>query len=138
MMAVLNPYLSFDGQAAEAIGFYQSVLGGEVDTTSFAEGGMGDAPEHADKIMHARLETPAGFVLMAADVPPGMTYDVGSNIAISISGTDEGVLRGWFDGLSEGGTPGVPFEQAPWGDVFGMFTDRFGTPWMVNATAVES
>ena len=137
-MATLNPYVSFDGQAAEAIGFYQSVLGGEVGTTTFADGGMGDDPPHADKIMHAQLVTPAGFVLMAADVPPGMTHDVGSNIAISISGTDEAELRGWFDGLSEGGTPGVPFETAPWGDVFGMFTDRFGIPWMVNATGAGS
>jgi PhnB protein len=28
----------------------------------------------------------------------------------------------------------MPFEKAPWGDVFGMVVDRFGTHWMVNAT----
>jgi len=137
-MAILNPYLSFDGQAAEVMRFYQSVLGGDLQTSTFGEFGMGDDPALADKIMHSRLETPAGFVLMAADVPPGTPHDVGNNITISISGSDEAELRGWFDALSEGGTPGVPFEPAPWGDVFGMFTDRYGISWMLNAAASDS
>lgn len=134
-MATLNPYINFDGTAAEAMDFYQSVLGGEVRRSTFGEFGMSDDPAHADKIMHSQLETPAGFVLMAADVPDGMPYEVGSNLSISISGTDEDELRGWFNGLAEGGTPIVPFEKAPWGDTFGMFTDRFGVTWLVNAVA---
>jgi PhnB protein len=137
-MAILNPYLTLDGNAAEALRFYQSVLGGDVQTTSFGEFGMGDDPAEAEKIMHGRLETPAGFVIMAADVPPGMSYVAGTSITISINGTDEAELRGWFDALSEGGIPGVPFEPAPWGDVFGMFTDRYGIPWMINAAATGS
>jgi PhnB protein len=132
-MATLNPYLNFDGVAAEAMEFYHLVLGGELQSNSFGELGMGDDPAQADKIMHAQLETPSGFVLMGADVPPGVTHQVGTNVSISISGDDEEQLRGWFDALSEGGTPGVPFEQAPWGDVFGMFTDRYGIGWLVNA-----
>ncbi|MET0468034.1 MAG: VOC family protein [Aeromicrobium sp.] len=133
-MATLNPYLNFDGTAAEAMAFYQSVLGGDVDSNSFGEFGMSDDPDQAEKIMHSQLQTPTGFVLMAADVPDGMPYDPGNNISISISGTDEDELRGWFDALADGGTVSVPFETAPWGDVFGMLTDRFGINWMVNAT----
>lgn len=136
-MAILNPYLSFDGRAAEAMRFYQSVLGGDLQTSSYGQFGMGD-PAHADKIMHARLETPAGFVLMAADVPSGTSLEIGNHVTISISGSDEAELRGWFDALAEGGTPGVPFERAPWGDVFGMFADRYGVNWMVNASASGS
>lgn len=131
-MATLNPYLNFDGAAAEAMAFYQSVLGGELHSDAYGAAG-GEYGADPDAIMHAQLETPAGFVLMASDVPPGVPHQVGNNISVSISGGDEEQLRGWFDALSEGGTPGVPFEKAPWGDTFGMFTDRFGINWMVNA-----
>jgi PhnB protein len=137
-MATLNPYLNFDGTAAEAMAFYQSVLGGEVDSSSFSEYGMGDQPDQADeadKVMHSVLRTPSGFVLMAADVPQGMPYEVGSNVWVSISGDDEDQLRAWFEALAEGGSVSAPFEPAPWGDVFGMLTDRFGINWMLDAAA---
>jgi PhnB protein len=136
-MATLNPYINFDGQAAEAMAFYQSVLGGEVTSDVYGEAGAQYGAE-PDKIMHAQLQTPAGFTLMASDVPPGTPHQVGNNISVSISGTDEDELRGWFEGLGEGGTPGVPFEKAPWGDTFGTFTDRFGITWMVNAAGSGS
>jgi PhnB protein len=67
---------------------------------------------------------------MAADVPSSM--EVGPNGTISLSGDDEATLRGYWDGLTEGGTVTVPLEKAPWGDTFGMCTDRFGVDWMVN------
>ncbi|HEX5622489.1 MAG TPA: hypothetical protein VFX51_28955 [Solirubrobacteraceae bacterium] len=54
---------------------------------------------------------------------------------MSLSGEDEGVLRGYFDKLADGGQVVMPLEKAPWGDTFGMCVDRFGTNWMVNATA---
>jgi len=132
-MATLNPYLSFDGTAAAAMAFYQSVLGGELTSSSFGEFGMSDDPDQVDQVMHAQLETPDGFTLMAADVPAGMPFTVGTNVAVSLSGDDEQQLRGWFEALAEGGTITVPFEPAPWGDTFGMLVDPFGIGWLVNA-----
>ncbi len=82
--------------------------------------------------MHAMLETPSGFTLMASDLPPGMDQQPGSNISISLSGDDADALRGWWDRLSNGGTVTVPLEKQMWGDVLGACHDRFGIGWMVN------
>jgi PhnB protein len=85
--------------------------------------------------MHGQLETPGGFTLMGADVPKDMPYTPGTNYAISLSGDDEAELRRWWDGLSAGGNVTLPLEKAPWGDSFGMVTDKFGTSWMFNISA---
>ena len=78
-------------------------------------------------------EAAGGLVLMGADTPNSMDYSPGSTISISLSGDDEAELRGYWDKLSgDGGAVTVPLEPAPWGDVFGMCTDRFGTSWLVN------
>ena len=133
-MAVLNPYLSFRGNAREAMEFYKSVFGGELTVSTFGEFQMpGIGPDEADKIMHGQLTTPAGFTLMGSDTPSGMPYDDSSGgITVSISGTDETELRGYWDGLADGGEITMPLEKAPWGDSFGQLTDRYGTPWMFN------
>ncbi|WP_406723735.1 VOC family protein [Streptomyces sp. GD-15H] len=131
MASRLNPYLSFDGDAKQAMEFYQGVFGGELRLNTFGESGQASG-EHAGKIMHAMLETTAGFALMGADTPPGTEYTPGTSFSVSVSGDDESELRGYWDKLSEGGSVAVPLEKQMWGDVFGMCTDRFGVPWMVN------
>ncbi|HZF88563.1 VOC family protein [Streptomyces sp.] len=133
MPSRLNPYLSFDGDARQAMEFYKEVFGGTLTLNTFAEFGRADAPE-ADKIMHGMLETPAGFTLMGADTPPGMEYTPGKAFAVSLSGDDDAELRGYWEKLSAGASVSVPLEKQMWGDVFGMCTDRFGVSWMVDIT----
>ncbi|HEU0180845.1 MAG TPA: VOC family protein, partial [Agromyces mariniharenae] len=70
MPARLNPYLTFDGQAREALEFYRDVLGGTLEMTTYAEGGMSQGADDADRIMHGQLETESGFTLMASDGSP--------------------------------------------------------------------
>ncbi|MFD4638893.1 VOC family protein [Lentzea sp. NPDC058436] len=130
MATRLNPYISFDGQAREAMEFYQSVFGGELKMNTFGEFGMQDTPQ-ADQIMHAQLETDAGYTIMASDTPPGMEYRSGSSITVSLSG-DEEVLRQYFNALAEGGKVGTPLEKQMWGDEYGDVVDKFGVNWMVN------
>ena len=133
MPAVLNPYLGFRDNAREAMTFYQSVFGGELTLSTFGEFQASEDPAEADKIMHAMLTTGQGMVLMGADTPNAMGYTPGSTVSVSLSGDDEAELRGYWDKLSaDGGTVTVPLEPAPWGDIFGMCTDRFGTAWLVN------
>jgi PhnB protein len=131
MASRLNPYLSFDGNAREAIEAYREIFGGELTVSTF--GDMPEAPPGAeDKVMHSQLETPSGFTLMASDTPPGMPYQPGNTITVSLSGDDEAELRGYWDKLSDGGQVMVPLEKQMWGDLFGMCADRFGVSWMVN------
>jgi PhnB protein len=127
----LNPYISFKDDARQALEFYQSVLGGDAHSNTFGEYGDPDAPG-ADLLMHGTLETEAGFTIMLADTPPGMQHNPGDNVSISLSGEDAETLKGYFEGLSDGGVVAVPLEKQMWGDVFGMFTDKFGIHWMVN------
>jgi PhnB protein len=127
----LNPYIAFTGDAKQAMEFYQSVFGGELTMSTFGEFGTPD-PAIADQIMHAMLETGAGYTLMASDTPPGMTRTPGDNITISLSGDDSDALRGYWNQLSSGGQVSVPLEKQMWGDEFGQCTDRFGVNWMVN------
>ena len=138
MTVQLNPYLAFQGDAREAMEFYRSVFGGELTMTSFGEGEMTDDPDQKDKIMHAQLDAGPNLMLMGSDTPPGMPFDPGSRISISLSGDDEGTLRGYWDALSGSGTVTMPLERAPWGDSFGMCADRFGITWMVNIAGVPA
>lgn len=131
MRAQLNPYLNFKDQTREAMEFYRSVFGGELTISTFAE--FGGDPSDGDKVMHSMLEAPNGIAFMAADTPGYLEYRPGQNaFSMSLTGDDEATLRGYFEQLSEGGTIGQPLTAAPWGAIFGSFTDRFGTPWLVN------
>jgi PhnB protein len=132
-MTLLNPYISFRGTAREAMEFYQSVFGGELDLSTFSDFQMPDVGEdEANLIMHGQLEAPGGMTLMGADTPRSMDLAEGSNITISLSGDDDTELRSYWDKLAEGGTVTMPLEVAPWGDAFGQLTDKFGVSWMVN------
>jgi PhnB protein len=131
MASRLNPYISFDGNARQAMEFYQGVFGGTLALNTFGEYGAQDSPE-ADKIMHGQLETDSGFTLMASDTPPGMEHKPGDNISVSLSGDDADELRGYWDKLSDGGSVTLPLEKQMWGDEFGMCVDQFGVGWMVN------
>ncbi|GLY52990.1 VOC family protein [Lentzea sp. NBRC 102530] len=130
MATRLNPYISFDGQARQAMEFYHSIFGGELKMNTFGEFGMQDTPQ-ADQIMHAQLETELGYTIMASDTPPGMDYQPGARITISLSG-DEEVLRTYFTKLAEGGKVGTPLEKQMWGDEYGDLVDQYGVNWMVN------
>lgn len=137
MSSRLNPYVSFRDNAREALDFYASVLGGELHVSNFGEF-PGAGAELAEKIMHGQLETPAGFTLMAADTPPGVEHQPGTNVTLSLSGDDADELRGYWAGLSEGATIQTPLEVQMWGDEFGQLTDRFGISWLVNISGASA
>ena len=133
----LNPYINFKDNARAAMDFYKSVLGGELRMNTFAEFGASSGPADADLIMHAQLETPAGFTLMASDTPAHMEFKGGGNISVSLSGTDESALSGYWNKLKDGATVTQALEKAPWGDSFGMLTDKYGVAWLVNIAGAK-
>lgn len=125
----LNPYLTFPGNAAEAMAFYQDVLGGDLQVMTFKESGM-----DVDGVMHASLLTGAGFAIFASDQVPGMGPDriEGNNIQISLSGDEADALRSYWDKLTAEGTVVMPLEKQMWGDIYGLCTDKYGIAWHVN------
>ena len=129
----LTPYLTFNGKAAEAMRFYQSVLGGELTIQTFGEAKMARTPAENDLVVHAVLKND-GLTFMASDAMPSRQAKFGDNVHMSISGRDSAKLTMVFDGLANGGKVDMPLAKQFWGDVYGQLTDKFGIHWMINVT----
>ncbi|MBB5637980.1 PhnB protein [Pedobacter cryoconitis] len=132
----LNPYLNFDGNAAEAFKFYQSVFGGElfIQKMSDAPGTENLPDEEKNLTMHVSLPLGDGQSLMASDCVKSMGHVLqpGNNNYISISPDSRDEATRIFNGLSAGGTVQMPMEDMFWGDYFGSFKDKYGVYWMIN------
>lgn len=139
MQSKLNPYISFEGNAREAMEFYKTVFGGELKLTTFEEMGGAPAGVDPDKIMHAVLDADNGITIMAADSATGMReFIAGTNMSLSLGGDDEEELTGYFNKLADGGKIQSPLKKEAWGDTFGMCIDKFGIFWMVNIAAKKA
>lgn len=128
-------YLAFNGNCAEAIRFYERVLGGKIEVLMR----NADSPfaaqtpqEHAERIMHARLALPGGGTLYAGDCPPQMPYQGIHGVALALNfDTVEEATR-VFHALGEGGKVTMSLQPMFWAKTWGMLNDRFGIPWIVN------
>lgn len=135
MQTRLNPYFSFKDTARQAMEFYQSVFGGNLNVQTFKDFHASQDPSDDNKVMHALLEVENGMTLMAADTPKSMASRPISNGSVTLSGDNGPELQGYFQKLSAGGSVTMPLEKSMWGDHFGMLTDKFGINWMVNISA---
>ena len=137
-MAKLNPYLSLRGNAREALGFYQSMLGGEVNISTFGSmpGMPGITEAENDQVMHGQLDTPNGLTLMVSDTPSSMPWEPANGaVTVSLTGgaDDLDYITSAYQALSDGATDILPFELAPWGDHYGQLKDKYGVSWMFDA-----
>lgn len=137
MTSKLNPYISFQGNARDAMEFYKTVFGGKLEISTFKESGSPTEPGNEDGVMHAMLVADNGITIMASDAVDvgGYKYKAGTNMSISLSGDDEDELTGYYNKLINGGEVSQPLTKAPWGDTFGMCTDKYGIFWLVNIAA---
>lgn len=136
---IVQPYLCFEGRCAEALAFYQSAIGAEIEMSMrFDEnpdpGGMacgdGDMPQPpGDKILHASFRV-GETQLMASD---GMCSGNAKfeGISLSLTARDEAEADRLFGALGEGGQVLMPLGKTFFSPRFGMVTDRFGVCWMV-------
>ena len=138
MESKLNPYLNFRDNAREAMEFYRTVFGGKLQSSTFKEFHASQDSSEDNLIMHSVLEADNGISFMASDTPNRMEYRPGTNMSMSLSGDNDAELTGYFEKLSAGGTVTMPLEKAPWGDSFGMCTDKFGVQWLVNITGQKA
>jgi PhnB protein len=137
---MLVAYVSFNGNTEEAFNFYKSALGGKITNVqrfSDSPGGGQMADADKNKIMHIALDAPNGVRLMGNDHLEimGGPFMAGNNFSLSLHPESEELADKLFNNLSAGGAVTVPMSKAPWGDYFGMFTDKFGIKWMINKAA---
>ena len=130
----LNPYLTFDGRCEDAFKFYAKVLGGEIVAMIRHEGTPAETHVPADwrnKIMHARLIVD-GEVLMGSDAPPDRSDGAMKGFSVTLSIDQPAEADRVFAALADKGTVRMPIQETFWAQRFGMLTDQFGTPWMIN------
>lgn len=141
-----TPYLNFDGNCRAAFAFYQELFKGiVVHQSTFGEippdpRNPPIPPEAKNRLMHVHLRIGAQS-LMGSDALPGAdeggagAYARPHGMWVSIQADDVAEGRRVFDALAQGGQLTMPFGRTFWSAGFGMVTDRFGTPWMVNVAA---
>lgn len=130
---VINAYLGFNGNCEEAFKFYEKVLGGKIEAlvTYGATPMAGKMPEEfKSKIAHVRLVAD-GQVLMGGDMPREH-YAAPKGITVCINPKNTAEAERFFNELSKDGQVTMPFGETFWAERFGMFTDRYGIPWMIN------
>ena len=132
-MAQLVPYLSFTGTCREAMTFYQSCLGGELNIMTYGDSPMADQvpAEHRNNVLHAMLSS-AGITLMASDLMPGDTVQQGGSVTLTLTSGDKDEIRSYFEKFSAGGHVDMPLDEAFFG-LYGEVTDRFGMRWLFQA-----
>lgn len=137
---LIQPYLMFGGRCEEALEFYRSALGAQVDMLMrFSESpdptppGM-LPPGFENKVMHASFRI-GDNILMASDgCEEGSQFN---GFSLSISVATEAEADRFFNALSEGGQVQMPLAKTFWSPRFGMLTDRFGIAWMINVVGNE-
>lgn len=129
----INPYLTFDGQCAAAIKFYEQAIGAKLlFQMTWGESPMAsELPAEAHKlIMHSTVAV-GDSQLMCADSPPGSYQKpTGMNVSLHVKEAAEGERI--FNALSENGNVTMPYAETFWTRGFGMCVDQFGIPWMIN------
>jgi PhnB protein len=132
-MAQLDPYVKFnDGKCREAMNFYKDCIGGELDFMTVATSPMAAdmGPEKQENIMHSTLKK-GTWTLIGSDMMRDKAT-VGDNMGLSLNCDSEEEIKTVFAKLSEGGEVFMPLEDAFWGALFGVVTDKYGVEWMLN------
>lgn len=128
----LTPYLFFDGNCKEALEFYAEALGGEIIALlKFSEAPPEEECSSAmkDMVMHAQLKV-GDQLLMASDAPKNYCAPQGLSISIGVDTPEE--AERVYAALAEGGSVQMPMEETFWAKRFGVLSDRYGIPWMIN------
>jgi PhnB protein len=131
-MDAIIPYLNFNGNARDALAFYEQALEGKVvSLQTFGEVGMAKEESMQDKVLHAVFQAGA-LSFMVSDCPPGVQVSGGDQISLSLNFHNLESIERTFAALSQGGTVTMPLQDTFWGARFGMAKDQFGVNWMFN------
>jgi PhnB protein len=128
------PYLSFNGNARQALEFYKEVFEGEITgIQTFGEADFPTPPEADNLVMHARFEK-GNLTLMASDSFPGQTVEIGGNVSLMLEMESEEQVDTLYARLSENGKVLMELQDTFWGARYGSVQDFFGVKWDLNYT----
>lgn len=138
-MPKVETYLSFNGAAAEAMGFYARTLDAKLESL-LKFGDMPNAAQiplgNANKVAHARLSFRDGAALMASDWIGGKPYEGMKGFSVALTYETASEARRVFDALAEGGMVFFPLQPSFFAEAFGMLADRFGVPWSITGGSI--
>ena len=134
-MSKVHAYIGFDGNCQEAMTFYQSALGGELDVQFVAESpAAAQMPvEMGPKVIHSSL-THEGFVLMASDMMSSTDLQRSQSVSLMLECHSAEEIERLFDQLGRGGHVTQPLTASFWGSTFGQLTDQYGIHWLFDHT----
>lgn len=134
----ISPYISFNGNCAEAVAFYEKALNVKAQIMRYkdlpADSGYPTAAGTENLVMHAHLEIGGEFIMLC-DMPPEYPVKVGANIAVMLELDNAEAAKSAFEALKEGGNVGMEIQKTFWSECFGSLTDKFGISW--NISVVE-
>jgi PhnB protein len=132
-MASIHSYLTFGGNCREAMMFYKSILGGELNFQTVGQSPMSGkmSKKLREYILHSMLKN-GSLVLMGSDMVPDDGLKAGNAVSLVLDCSSEKQIREYYSKLSEGGIINHPLEETFWGAIFGSLTDKFGNHWLLN------
>jgi PhnB protein len=136
--SVIQPYLFFGGRCEEAIEFYRTAIGAEVEMLMRHKDAPEQPPEgmlpagYENKVMHCSLRIGSSVIMASDGCGDAGTFN---GFALSITLPDEAAAKRAFAALAEQGKVDMPMDKTFWSPCFGMVTDRFGMSWMVSVPA---
>lgn len=141
MTLKMVPYLIMNGNAKEAVDFYQKALSAEmIGIQTFAEMPANPdfpLPEEArDRVSHAMLKV-GETEMMFSDTLPGDSHQIGSNVNICIMSKDAARSKEIFAALQEGGQVEMPIQETFWSPAYGIITDKFGIRFQISTDSGE-
>ncbi|MEC0180933.1 VOC family protein [Paenibacillus peoriae] len=135
----LIPYITMNGNAKEAIEFYEKAL----DAQQLFVQTFGEMPENPDfpipaevkgRIGHATLKV-GETELMFSDTFPGSPFSSGNQVSICITTDSVEQARKMFDALQQGGQVGMPLQETHFSPAYGNVTDKFGVTFQIFTEA---
>ena len=136
----VQAYLSFSGRCEEALAFYTKSLGAEVKELmrwkDSPDPAMQSPPGYEEKIMNAAFCI--GDTWLMADDGMGEKPAEFKGMTLTIEVANDVEARRVFAALGEGGRVNMPLMKTFWTSSFGMLTDQFNVPWMVNVAAQKA
>lgn len=130
------PYVSFNGDCEEAIRFYHSVIGGELEILRYKDlpsgEGMPVKKTWEGKVMHASISFGGGNFLYFSDAWEETPVVVGTNCTVHLQVDSEAQAYDFVQKLSGGGTITMPAGKTFWGSVYGSLVDKYGVSWGIE------